>query len=159
MMNWKEKPKTVGRIDPANRVISIASWTTGAPLVRNEVLAVYKRFSREYPDYDMYVFTYMRNGIPVEKYLNQDQNQFVKDISKRASEYEKIKYPRTYHLTWSPGTTSDDKILTTTSQFDGKEVIVTEKMDGENCTIGSDYTHARSIDSQHHSSRSWVKGL
>ena len=71
----------------------------------------------------------------------------------------KVKYPRTLHLPWSPGATSDDKILTTTAHFEGKQVIVTEKMDGENCTIGQNYTHARSLDSPNHPSRDWVKGF
>ena len=72
---------------------------------------------------------------------------------------QRHKYPRTHHLPWSPGGTDDDKILTTTAHFDGKQVIVTEKMDGENCTIGNTYTHARSTESRHHESRSVVKQL
>ena len=44
--------------------------------------------------------------------------------------------------------------------FAGKEVVVTEKLDGENTTIYSDgYCHARSIDSRHHPSRSAAKAL
>jgi hypothetical protein len=50
-------------------------------------------------------------------------------------------------------------VLASTAHFDGLEVVVTEKMDGENCTIGRTYTHARSLDSAHHPSRAWVKGL
>jgi hypothetical protein len=41
-----------------------------------------------------------------------------------------IKYPRTYHLPWSHGT-SDDKVLSDDSIFHNKEVVVTLKMDGE----------------------------
>jgi hypothetical protein len=47
----------------------------------------------------------------------------------------KYKYPKSPHLPW------------------------TEKMDGENTTIATDYIHARSLDSRHHPSRSWVKNL
>lgn len=72
---------------------------------------------------------------------------------------QRHKYPRTHHLPWSPGATADDKILTTTAHFDGKQVVVSEKLDGENCTIGQTYTHARSTTSKHHPSRAWVKGL
>lgn len=68
-----------------------------------------------------------------------------------------VKYPRTYHLPWSPGRTRDDRVLDNTCCFDGKEVVVTEKMDGENTTMYSDYMHARSLDSQNHPSRNWVK--
>ncbi len=32
-------------------------------------------------------------------------------------------------------------------------------MDGENSTISREYTHARSLDSNNHSSRNWLKGL
>lgn len=70
-----------------------------------------------------------------------------------------IKYPRTKHLPWSEGMTSDDKVFDDCSVFEGKEVIVTEKMDGENTTIYPDYIHARSIDGRNHWSRSWVKNL
>lgn len=39
----------------------------------------------------------------------------------------------------------------------GHEVVVTEKMDGENTTMYMDHIHARSLDSRHHPSRDWVK--
>lgn len=72
-----------------------------------------------------------------------------------------IKYPRTYHLPWSPGATSDDKTLPEASleHFSSLEVVVTEKMDGENTTLYNDHVHARSINSGHHPSRAWVKAL
>ena len=70
-----------------------------------------------------------------------------------------VKYPRTPHLPWSPGATSDDVFLVDTSGFENKQVVVTEKMDGENTTLYQDYMHARSINSRHHESRNWVKGF
>jgi hypothetical protein len=80
---------------------------------------------------------------------------FVKENS------ERIKYGRTFHLPWSLGATDDDKThgeddLDTI--FGGKEVIVTEKLDGENTSIYSDGTcHARSLDSANHPSRTYVR--
>jgi hypothetical protein len=71
----------------------------------------------------------------------------------------RLKYPRTPHLPWSPGASADDVLLGDTSRFEGREVVVTEKMDGENTTLYADYVHARSLDSAHHPSRSWVKAL
>ena len=72
------------------------------------------------------------------------------------------KYPRTFHLPWSLGATDDDKTHTEEAidkMFGGKEVIVTEKMDGENTTIySSGECHARSTSSQGHPSRDYVKG-
>jgi ATP-dependent RNA circularization protein (DNA/RNA ligase family) len=69
------------------------------------------------------------------------------------------KYKRTYHLPWSPGTTSDDKIMHDITPIFGKNIVITEKMDGENTNMYSDRIHARSIDSKDHDSRHWVKGL
>lgn len=73
---------------------------------------------------------------------------------------DKVKYPRTYHLPWSPGATDDDRLMEDPDEcFGGKEVIVTEKMDGENCTMYSDYIHARSLEYSPHPSRDRVKAM
>lgn len=68
------------------------------------------------------------------------------------------KYPRTLHFPFSDGITSDDKILETTSHFNNREIVVTEKMDGENSTIYRDYYHARSLSSEHKWYHSWLLG-
>ena len=72
---------------------------------------------------------------------------------------ERYKYPRTFHIPGSPGATSDDKVLSNLDHFEGQEVVITEKMDGENTTIYPDYLHSRSLDSNNHPSRNWVKRL
>ena len=57
-----------------------------------------------------------------------------------------MKYPRTYHLPFSPGATSDDKRLQD-GWFDfykGKEVVFTEKLDGENTAMNCVDVYARS---------------
>ncbi|MGF1687487.1 RNA ligase family protein [Photobacterium japonica] len=69
----------------------------------------------------------------------------------------RFKYPRTPHLPWSPGATSDDIRCIDTRMFVGKQVVVTEKMDGENTTLYRELTHARSVDSRNHPSRDWLK--
>lgn len=71
----------------------------------------------------------------------------------------KVKYPRTPHLPWSPGATSDDVRHVNLQQFSGQQVVVTEKMDGENTTLYRDDMHARSIDGRYHPSRAWIKAL
>jgi len=71
----------------------------------------------------------------------------------------RYKYPRTPHLPWSPGASSDDIRHADLAFFDNKQVVVTEKMDGENTSIYADFSHARSIDSRFHPSRSRVKTL
>lgn len=68
----------------------------------------------------------------------------------------RMKYPRTPHLPFSQGRTSDDKVLSTMDHFEGREVVVTIKMDGENTSIYRDGFHARSLDSRHHPSRDWL---
>lgn len=70
-----------------------------------------------------------------------------------------IKYPRTPHLPWSPGATSDDKVLSDVSIFRGKQVVVTAKMDGENTTLTTYNMHARSVDYAPHPSRNWLRNL
>lgn len=70
-----------------------------------------------------------------------------------------VKYPRTYHCAWSPNLQNDDRQHEDVSFFIGKEVVVTAKLDGENTSLYPDYIHARSTDSKHHESRSWVKAL
>ncbi|MFJ6754941.1 RNA ligase family protein [Streptomyces sp. NPDC091273] len=68
-------------------------------------------------------------------------------------------YPRTPHLPWSPGASADDVRAVGLAALAGREVVVTEKLDGENTTLYADGLHARSLDSAHHPSRAWVKGL
>lgn len=70
----------------------------------------------------------------------------------------RYKYPRTYHLPYSEGCTNNDKMLENDSQFLGREIVITEKMDGENTTIYNNYYHARSIDSKHKDYHSWLLG-
>lgn len=68
-----------------------------------------------------------------------------------------MKHPRTFHMPSSPGATNDDKTLKNMDFFDGKVIIITEKMDGECTSMYPDYIHARSIDGRSHPSRDWVK--
>ncbi|GAA4627689.1 hypothetical protein GCM10023196_040920 [Actinoallomurus vinaceus] len=71
----------------------------------------------------------------------------------------RVHYPRTPHLPWSPGVGPDDVRAADLSGFAGRDVVVTEKLDGENTTMYPDGLHARSTDSGHHPSRAWVKAL
>jgi hypothetical protein len=54
------------------------------------------------------------------------------------------KYPRTFHLPWSPGGTSDDKRMADVSALVGAEIIVTEKCDGSNLTYTKRHVFSRS---------------
>jgi len=70
-----------------------------------------------------------------------------------------VKYPRTYHLPWSPGLLNDDRMMDSLDGFEGQEVVVTVKMDGENTTMYRDYLHNRSLDYEPHPSRDRVRAL
>lgn len=67
------------------------------------------------------------------------------------------KFSRTYHFDFSKSLQNDDRRLSTIEHMIGEEIVVTEKLDGENTTMYSDLMHARSMDSRHHASRDWVK--
>ena len=69
-----------------------------------------------------------------------------------------FKYPRTFHLPWSPGVSSDDRVLSSIP-WEGMEVVVTEKMDGECTSLYKDSLHARSLTYSPHDSRSQIKQL
>lgn len=59
---------------------------------------------------------------------------------------KRVKYPRTYHVPWSPNLQNDDRMMEDTSRWDGMQVVITEKVDGENTTMYNDYMHARSLE-------------
>lgn len=67
------------------------------------------------------------------------------------------KYASTPHLTWSPEKHRDDSYHPDESTFEGEEVVVLEKMDGENLNIypNGDW-HARSIETPYHPTREWA---
>ena len=71
-----------------------------------------------------------------------------------------VKYQRTYHLPDSPGLQNDDRRVESIEQFIGQEVVVTEKMDGENTTMyNGKNIHARSLSSGIHPSRTVVRSV
>lgn len=73
----------------------------------------------------------------------------------------KVKYPKTYHLPYSPGTSRDDKILVSDKHFQNmKEILITEKLDGENWSgYHTGVTHARSLDSSNEKWQTWAKNF
>ena len=70
-----------------------------------------------------------------------------------------MKYPRTFHLPWSPGGTKDDKKLKSVESFLGKEIVITEKLDGSNTCVNSQGVFARShAQLASHPSFNYLKG-
>lgn len=121
--------------------------------------------SHLYPDqrYDKWGNEILSNNLRLRGELFQDES--VQKVLQPVMYLftNRVKYPRTYHLPWSPGVTSDDRIWTkeTLAFYDETkpEVVITEKMDGENTTMYKDYLHARSIDYTPHESRNWIKAI
>lgn len=55
-----------------------------------------------------------------------------------------MKYPRTFHLPWSPGVSSKgEKKMGTVDSLIGTEVLITEKIDGGNSCLTSETVFAR----------------
>jgi len=69
-----------------------------------------------------------------------------------------IKYPKTFHFEFSGSLQNDDRKLESVEHFIGKEVVVSEKMDGENSNVYTDYYHPRSVIDDGHPSRNLLKG-
>ena len=73
---------------------------------------------------------------------------------------ENQKYFRTPHTPWSRGATSDDKRVASVLHFVGQEIVVTEKVDGENQTWTDTSVYARfHATPVHHASSGWSKML
>ncbi len=112
-------------------------------------------------EYDKWGNEILRNGTRIKGELFNDAS--VQKILQQGNVLslfaDRVKYPRTFHLPWSPGMNRDDRQMTDVSIFEGQQVMICEKLDGENTTWYRDYIHARSLDTDNHPSRTWVKNL
>ena len=112
--------------------------------------------------YDKWGNIILPNGQRIigELFYDESVQKILKDVLDQFSPY--VKFPKINHLPWSPGATSSDRIFNEKQideYFKGKEIVVTEKLDGENTSMYEDYVHARSVDGRNHLSRGWVKNL
>ena len=109
-------------------------------------------------DYDKWGNIMLPNGTRLKGELFNDESvqKIIKPVLSDFVKY--VKYQRTYHLPWSQ-MGKDDRQLKDDSNFHQRQVVCTIKMDGENTTMYNDYIHARSLDSNTHPTRNWVKGL
>jgi hypothetical protein len=53
------------------------------------------------------------------------------------------KYPRTYHFAWSEGAINDDKIGSSVSRLLNVPIVLSEKLDGGNCSLEANGVFAR----------------
>jgi len=112
-------------------------------------------------DYDKWGNEILKSGERINGELFNDES--VQKILEKGGVLslftDRVKYPRTYHLPWSPGMNRDDRMMTDVGIFEGQQVMICEKLDGENTTWYQNHMHARSIDTDSHPSRNWVKNL
>jgi len=123
-----------------------------------KITLVPQSFNDEH-EYDKWGNIILPNGTLIRGPISNNENviKALKLNRERHDYATHIKYPRTYHLPWSLAKTDDDKTLSDTNHLDGKKVIITTKMDGENTTVYNDLIHARSVDSKNHPSRNYIK--
>jgi len=102
-------------------------------------------------DYDKWGNPILKNGRRLKGYLFYKDN--VQKMLKQTIEHGAFdkpfdmlvdKYPRTYHLLNSPGTTSDDRIAKTCNKVLTQGNVITEKLDGENTSMSEYGLFARS---------------
>lgn len=112
-----------------------------------------------YPDqrYDKWGNPILPSGMRLKGELYDDVS--VQKILAGAEFVKYIKYPRTYHLPWSPGVGKDDRVMENLDRFKDERIVVTEKMDGENTSMYRDHIHARSVESGSHPSRDRIKAI
>lgn len=108
--------------------------------------------------YDKWGNQLLENGTrsPGELFFDPSVMKIMREAGLLRSFVPYIKYPRTVHLPWS-NASDGDRILAHTNHFDGRYVIVTEKMDGENTTMYNDHIHARSVTGTVKNTQSWVR--
>lgn len=109
--------------------------------------------------YDKWGNPILPNGTryPGELYDDESVRKVLSGVSHLF--VSRIKYPRTYHLPFSPGISDDDRVLESYDRFEQEAIVITEKMDGENTTWYRDGYHTRSLDYEPHPSRDWVKAM
>ena len=111
--------------------------------------------------YDKWGNIVLPNGTRLKGELFFDES--VQKILKQSPNFDTftnyVKYPRTYHLPWSGNVTEDDRVCKSLDSFQGRRIIVTNKLDGENSSLYKDYIHARSLDGRNHPSRDWLKNF
>lgn len=142
-----------------------AEMTIISPQELRDIIGIKKIILPEHlytdQEYDKWGNIMLPNGnrLKGELFFDESVQKILKqgDVLHLFSDY--VKYPRTYHIPQSQPGRKDDKYLKDLSQFHGKDVVITTKMDGENSSIYNGYFHARSINSGSHPSRKWVKGL
>jgi len=115
--------------------------------IKNIIYPNYLSLTEFVKDYDKWGNPILKNAKRLKGYdFNKENvqkmlkhgnvlNLFEKDYESNKPD----KYGRTYHFPFSPGTTNDDRISTNYNNLCKNRIIMTEKLDGENNLILSDF--------------------
>lgn len=102
-------------------------------------------------DYDKWGNPILKNGKRLKGYYFEQENVQkmlkagnVLHLFEKDREMIVDKYPRSYHVQSSPGTTSDDRIAKTIGMLCRGEIVMTEKMDGSNTSLSKYGVYGRS---------------
>ena len=116
----------------------------------------------EWARYDKWGNPILPNGnrLKGELFFQENVQKILREAGMLALFSPYIKYPKTMHLPWSDSLQNDDRRIETLKFLEGREVVITEKMDGENTTIYNDFVHTRSTaGSTPHPSRNHILEL
>ena len=103
--------------------------------------------------YDKWGNVFLGNSLRVrgELFFDDSVQAILKQGGALGQFTKYVKFPKISHLPWSEGVDEQtDRVLShedVVESFQGRDVVVTEKMDGENTSMYRDYVHARSLDS------------
>jgi hypothetical protein len=102
-------------------------------------------------DYDKWANPVLKRGKRLKGYFfDQDNVQKMLKAGNVLHTFEKDremiveKYPRTYHCEWTMSTDSDDRIAKNINNLLDREIVITEKIDGENTSESEIGIFARS---------------
>jgi hypothetical protein len=113
-------------------------------------------------EYDKWGCAYLPGGgrAPGPLFYEEGVQKILKEAGVLDDFQPRFKYPRTLHLPNSPNRGADgDHAHSDYSTFEGHEVVVTLKLDGESSTLASEYLHARSVEGSYHPTRTWITRL
>jgi len=135
--------------------------------IKNIIYPNYLSLTEFVKDYDKWGNPILKNGKRLKGYDFNKEN--VQKMLKHGNvlnlfekDYEMLvdKYPRTYHVMGSPGTTSDDRIAKSIRMICKGLMIMTEKLDGSNTSLNRHGVFGRSrVAPSNNGWDTWMKPL
>ncbi|MCK9447141.1 hypothetical protein M0Q50_09845 [bacterium] len=117
--------------------------------IKNIIYPDYLSLNEFVKDYDKWANPILKDGRRLKGYIFNQPNvqKMIKPVIHLfEKKFDMIvdKYPRSYHVTTSPGTTSDDRISKNIKRLTRGRIIMSEKMDGSNTSLNRFGVYGRS---------------